>query len=276
MEPLYDIPSILPGEEASLTGLLVNASVYRGKLIGTSKIHTKDGQPVPVEINLQIAEEHKLIDTGEWVFVICDKISENDAPEGTTTVLTCYQAAPKGGWRFGKFDSSEEIEKGQRWLNYPSKYPDAWVIDKKQKYTLELNKLGSDVTPYIFHEPSVPDIISKFEGGVCSACENARVICPGCPTGAHYLPRRFDAYIERQVFVSTVSGNFTPFTDRLQVVCPLCIGLDKMYEDKRWNKFYLGRQSVKEGNSRAERCNKWFEALGYDFRFEVKETEQDG
>lgn len=261
---LYDDPSILPGEEASLTGLLIHVSPFRGQLIGGSAIQSKDGTHIPPEIHLRIAEKQKLIDVNEWVFVVCGEISIRKTDSGGSgTILTCYQAVPKDGWKFGSFDSCEEVEKGQNWINAPLKHPDIWVVDKNKQYTIELHSAKFNTQPCVYDNPSVLDIIAKIEHGKCAACEGQRYICPGCPTGAHWLARQSDAFIEWKIPGVSIQAHLGQLSDRLQVVCPLCIGLGEMYADKKWHKFYGGKESTRVGNQRAQRCNQWFEALGY-------------
>ncbi|KAK6518258.1 hypothetical protein TWF506_005418 [Arthrobotrys conoides] len=274
MAPLYDRPSILPGGEASLTGLVIHASLLRGQLITSSKIQSKDGKTLAPELWLKVAEELTLADDEEWIFVICDEISiENTNTNGTGKVLTCYQATPKEGWKFGSFDCSAEAKRAQYWLNEPSKYPDIWAIDRTKKYVIELQEAGTNVKPCVYERPLVPDIIARIENGKCKVCLGERYICPGCPAGAHWLARRFDAFVEWRIPDYELDMHLMPFDGiRPRLVCPLCIGLDKMIEDKTWLNFFPRGELTIVGDQRAKKCNKWFEDLGYDFRFEIHGT----
>ncbi|KAF3289326.1 hypothetical protein TWF970_003106 [Orbilia oligospora] len=256
MAPLYDTLSILPGAETSLTCLILHASLVRNRLIASSNIQTKGGKTLAPELWLKIAEEHKLVETEEWIVVICDAISiEKTDTGGSGKILTCYQATPKEGWKFGSFDSRADVEMGQNWLNNPSQNTDIWVIDKTKKYNIELYERGVGTKPF---------------------CLRERYICPGCPTGAHWLARRFGAYIEWRIPNFELEQSLGLLNQvRLRLICPLCIGIDKMVEDKIWLNFFPRGELTPVGNSRAIKCNKWFEELGYNFRFEIREPEKE-
>ncbi|KAF3297763.1 hypothetical protein TWF132_006160 [Orbilia oligospora] len=238
MAPLYDKLSILPGAEASLTCLILHASLVRSRLIASSKIQTKGGKTLAPELWLKIAEEHKLVDTEEWIVVICDAISiEKTDTGGSGKILTCYQATPKEGWKFGSFYSRADVEMGQNWLNNPSQNTDIWVIDKTKKYNIELYERSVGTKPCLYEHPLVPDVIARIENGDCKSLGLLNRV-------------------------------------RLRLICPLCIGIDKMAEDKIWLNFFPRGELTAVGNSRAIKCNKWFEELGYSFRFEIREPEK--
>ncbi|KAK6532442.1 hypothetical protein TWF281_006630 [Arthrobotrys megalospora] len=230
MMPLYVKPSIYPGNEASLTGILVAKSVlemrFISRVIHTGAIRSKGGTYLPLELWLDILDQLMLLanpDKSKWSFMICKKIDIKKTRSGDKrTTLTCHTATPKSGWNFSKFEfeSREKVYEAQSWLDSPLKHKDAWRIDEGAGYKIELDEPdnGCYIPSCVYERPLVRDIIARMEAGLCVSCDNVRVLYSGCLGGAQMLVKRFDAFLG----------------DGKDLVCPLCVGIDNMYEDKAW------------------------------------------
>ncbi|KAK6358038.1 hypothetical protein TWF730_007392 [Orbilia blumenaviensis] len=283
MRPICLNPSMRPGNEAFLTGFLINAYATRQHLIRTGSIRTKGGKVLPLELWLQINDELEVLRDHEiekWIFVVCKQITTKTAPSGKiTTTLICHQAKPHGGWRHGGCDDIDEINEAQKALDQPLEDPDCyWNINPEVKFRIELSE-DTPTVPHIYENPTVPDVIARLEPIGCGVCLSERTICPGCSSGGHWIAKRFDAFLP---WCEEVDGGppsnptYLLPTERIQLVCPLCVGMDKMREDKLWHTLHKESATPKEIRERIERCNSWFEELGYDVRFKIPESKDFG
>ncbi|KAL9016620.1 MAG: hypothetical protein Q9185_006032 [Variospora sp. 1 TL-2023] len=97
----------------------------------------------------------------------------------------------------------------------------------------------------LFNAVTIPDVISWLQDGRCWVCRGERGICPGCTGGK---AQEFDAFMGCGVTLA----------------CPLCMGLEFMFEDKAFlEQYYWDEPSPDEKAARDARLRARWAELGY-------------
>ncbi|KAK6501307.1 hypothetical protein TWF481_009148 [Arthrobotrys musiformis] len=277
IRPLPYGRNIRPGKEAALTTLLLNTSVLNDRLIRSGVIVTKGGKRLPPELWYIVLDEYKLRDrhTDHWVLLICDKIWIKLQRCGCqTAVLRCCQARLKDGKKFGSFSYPAGVKQKQRWLNEPLA-SEAWVLDGMKRYNIEFDKISASGEAFVYHRPSVADIIAKIENGQCEDCEGRRSICGGCYGFETSCDGGNDHFLVQLFYDSPSEKGIINDSGAQRLVCPLCIGVDKVQENAIWDTgFGVPVQDNRDqlAMRRALRWNDWLQRLGYTPIFQIPKS----
>ncbi|KAL8979663.1 MAG: hypothetical protein Q9177_006081 [Variospora cf. flavescens] len=171
----------------------------------------------------------------------------------------------------GTFDDRAHVEAAERWLQSPHTYDQERRESENgiifgAKDTNNNNTYGiffpgvlpassSASVPAALSAPdclftaiTVPDVISRLQDGRCWLCHGKRGFCPGCTMGR---AQKFDARL-----VTLWCG--VPLT------CPLCMGLDFMFQDKPFlEKYCRDEPPPDEKAARDARLRARWRELGY-------------
>ncbi|KAL8655147.1 MAG: hypothetical protein Q9210_001057 [Variospora velana] len=166
----------------------------------------------------------------------------------------------------GTFDDRAQVEAAERWLQSPRTYDqeqrgsEEEIIfkakDTNNTYAIFFPGVvpassgasvpaSLSVQDCVFTAITVPDVISWLQDGRCWVCRGDRDICPGCTGGK---AQEFDAFMG--------CGE--------TLACPLCMGLEFMFEDKAFlEKYYWDEPPSDEKAARDARLRARWAELGY-------------
>lgn len=194
-----------------------------------------------------------LVDT-QNSFCFVQGISLWKSPMGK--ILHCRRINLEGGPLCGNLDCAEAVCAFEEFMNKPNQHASlaftAPTLKPGQGYGNTFDILitsADDNLPVdsacLFSDVTVPDVISRMEGGACSFCFGNRLFCPGCTGGR---AQEFGVFMGCGVELS----------------CPLCVGIDFSLEHKEFLKTYYWDDPPEEKwNSINDRFQQRMEELGY-------------
>jgi hypothetical protein len=172
-------------------------------------------------------------------------------------ILHCRRINLEGGPLCGNLDYDDAVRAFEEFMNKPNQRASlpftAPTLQPGQGYGNTFDILitsADDNVPVdsacLFTNITVPDVISRMEGGACSFCFGGRLFCPGCTGGRAQ---------EFGVFMGCGVG----------LACPLCIGIDFSLEHRAFLRTYYWDDPPEE---KLESIDNWLqqrmEELGYE------------
>jgi hypothetical protein len=158
----------------------------------------------------------------------------------------------RAGVLFGNFDNTEAVRSFEEFMNKPEEFtaPHTIQLDQGCGNTFDILITSADDnllvdSACLFSNLTVPDVISRMEGGACSFCSGSRLFCPGCTGGRAQ---------EFGVFMGCGVG----------LACPLCIGIDFPLEHKAFlRRYYWDDPPEEEEESIKNWLQQRMDELGY-------------
>lgn len=233
-------------------GLLGIRYIMQLVTLTNTNITTTGGTTLPTELWNMILR-FALVDT-HTSFCFAQAISLRKISMGE--ILHCRIIYLEDDPVCGSLDCAEEVRAFEEFMNKPNQCasPDftAPTIQLGQGYGNTFDVLitsADDNLPAdsacLFSNITVPDVISRMEGGVCSFCRGGRLICPGCTGGRAQ---------EFGVFAGC----------GVDLACPLCIGIDFSLEHREFlNTYYWDDAPEEEQKSIDNWLEQRMEELGY-------------
>ena len=240
--------------------LLLNASAfstrYVGSLLAEGAIRSKGGISLPNEIWFKIFEIVKLPEkTSKYHLArVLTAI-----PRGEKTTLKCEVELSAITFPLADLDNAYEMRVIESYLAAPGQQHDPDILAKINARSprpsptskfFSISVTDSDnhfLRHCLFHEITVPDVISYLQDNVCGICEeeNGHTICPGCTGGK---ADGFGAFMGCGV----------------DLACPLCLGLSFMERDKKLlETYYWDPMPEEERVARSRRFKRRLNELGY-------------
>lgn len=171
-------------------------------------------------------------------------------------ILHCRRINLEGGPLCGNLDCAEAVFAFEEFMNKPNQRTSlpftAPTLQPGQGYGNTFDILitsADDNLPVdsacLFSNVTVPDVISRMEGGTCSFCSGSRLFCPGCTGGR---AQEFGVFMGCSV----------------ELACPLCIGIDFSLEHRAFlQTYYWDDPPEEEQKSIDNWLQQQMEELGY-------------
>ncbi len=219
-------------------------------------MRSKGGIPLPNQIWFEIFEIVKFhVKTPEYH--LARVLTSN--PRGEKTTLNCEVELSAITFPLADLENWYEARLINRYLAAPGQQHDLDVLEKingrssrppptSKFFSITVTDSDNNLLPHcLFHEITVPDVISHLQDNVCGICkeENGHTICPGCTGGK---ADGFGAFMGCGV----------------DLACPLCLGLSFMKRDKELlETYYWDPMPEEERVARSRRFKRRLNELGY-------------
>lgn len=107
---------------------------------------------------------------------------------------------------FGDFHNGDEVDDFEEFLKRPARYTAPTFRPYGDAIDILITSTDDNFPVCLFSDITVPDVISRREGGACSFCNSSRFLCPGCCGGS---------LKEFNIFRTCCSRD---------IACPVCMG----------------------------------------------------
>ncbi|KAH8596747.1 hypothetical protein B0O99DRAFT_107893 [Bisporella sp. PMI_857] len=208
------------------SGLLGTRYIMQLVALTNTNITTTGGTSLPTELWNKILG-FALVDA-QNSFCFVQGISLWESSIGK--ILHCRRINLEGGLLCGNLDCAEAVYVFEEFINKPNQRASPPftmpTLQPCQGYgnTFDIPTTSADDnlpvdSACLFSNVTVPDVISRMEGGACSFCFGSRLFCPGCTGGR---AQEFDVFMGCGV----------------ELACPLCIGIDFSLEHRAFLRTY--------------------------------------